>query len=662
MRHGLDLSTTGRANRRRLRVFLGTLVAALAISLAYTWLRPAEYRASARVEIAPGSASAPSATAAGAAPESARPFLTEVQVLTSRPVLELVATRIQRTGQSPAAFGPDPVAGMQGAVQATPVAGTNVVELVATGRDATLLAPLVNSIVDVYVERLAESYRSQSSESMTQANEEVAKLEAIVTTKRRNVEAFRLRYNIVSLERDENQVLAQVRNLSTSLSSANEKAAAAEGKLRALNETVAAGNSVTRQRDDPTLANLEQRASQAREEMRELERTYTQDYLAREPKAVALRTRLAELERQIAVQREVSQKAAVVEARDELASATGAVARLQSQIAAGRQDVGQFTARYNEYKSQQDDLNELEKTYRDAVQRRAKLEASERARMPSAKVIEAASAPQEPWRPLYWRDTAISVGGSLFLALLAMWLVELFNRAEPQPSVVVVGPQPRGLLHEGTARALPSADAPFESLERSPPTLLPQQPKFPRELATDEVAALVGASDDSVRGALLLLLGGISASEVIGMRWSDVDLGRGLIHVRGDSPRDVALGERLRAWIGARGPVQGSDSLVSFAGRSATRDSIDAQVLAAAHDAGIENPAGVTPESLRHTYVAYLVRQGIRFADLTPLVGQLPAEVLGAYSALAPPGPRAARQRVDTMLPGTGTAVANPDA
>src|SRR4029077_201420 len=57
-----------RANRRRLFVFLGTLVASLAVSLTYVWIRPPEYRASARVEITPAAAPAP-----GAASEASRP-------------------------------------------------------------------------------------------------------------------------------------------------------------------------------------------------------------------------------------------------------------------------------------------------------------------------------------------------------------------------------------------------------------------------------------------------------------------------------------------------------------------------------------------------------------------------------------------------------------
>src|SRR4029078_1939571 len=103
---------------------------------------------------------------------------------------------------------------------------------------------------------------------------------------------------------------------------------------------------------------------------------------------------------------EAGRRAGLVEAREEVGSATGAAARIQSQIASGRVEVGQFTARFNEYKARQDDLTELEKTFREATQKRTRLEASERSRMPAAKFIEVASTPREPWRPQSWRDTA----------------------------------------------------------------------------------------------------------------------------------------------------------------------------------------------------------------------------------------------------------------
>jgi polysaccharide biosynthesis transport protein len=634
-------ATATKSNRRRLHVFLATLIVALGVSLAYTWLRPPEYRASARLDITPGTGSLRSApTQATGADEPMRPFLTEVQVLVSRPVLEEVAQRLQSVGEDLSSLGPDPVAGMQARLQASPVADTHVVELIATGNRPALLAPIVNTVVEVYEARLADAYRASSGEAMTRADDEVNKLEQTVAARRRDVEAFRMRNNIVSLEREENDVLTRVRNLSTSLSAANDKAAAAEGRLQALTAAAQSGRPV-RSRGDAAVSGLEERVAQMHEEQRELERGFTPDYLAKDPKVVAQRAKLAELERQLVEQRAASRQTALLDAQDELASARAVAARIRADMGSSRQEVAQFTARFNEYKSLQAELEELEKAKADAVQRRAKLEASERARMPSIRILEAATTPLAPWRPLYWRDTAISTGASLVLALLAMWLVELFNRPEPQPSVVLIQPQPGALRYEGPQlEALGDRSAQARKLESAEPALLPRQPKFPRELGQDEVAALVRAADAGPRRAILLLLSGVDPDELFALSWRDFDSSRGTIRVGGASGREIALGVPLRELLEHSPRTDESEPLVAFDQHPATRDNIEAQILCAAHDAALEEPAQVTSACLRHTYLAYLVRQGIRFADLTRLVGPLPADVVGAYSALAPPGTR----------------------
>jgi hypothetical protein len=68
-------------------------------------------------------------------------------------------------------------------------------------------------------------------------------------------------------------------------------------------------------------------------------------------------------------------------------------------------------------------------------------------------------------------------------------------------------------------------------------------------------------------------------------------------------------------------------------------------------NAGIEDASDVTPDCLRHTYVAFLVRQGIRFSDLTRLIGHVPLDVLGAYTMLSPPGPRVPREDINVVFP-----------
>ena len=645
-------SPTARANRRRLLVFIGVFVAVAAVGLGYTFLRPAEYRATARVQITPaGEAGRVEPARPGAGGGSPNPFLTEVEVLASRPVLGDVVARLDAAGEKLAEFGPDPVEGVRSSLEVVPVAGTNVVEIAARGGRPEALAAIVNNVIEVYRERLANGYRGESGEAMAQAAEEAERLEASARAKRRDVESFRSRHNIVSLERDENQVLARAKGLAASLNVANEKVATAEGKVRSLAESAAAGKGVVRARDNPILANLEQRASQMREEFRELERTFTPDYLALDPKVRALRARLADLEQQIKIERAGSQQAALREAEDELGAARESARRIQQQIAADRQEVDQFAMRFNEYKSLQEDLAQFEKAYRDAVDRRAKLEATERARTPTVRVLEAATVPREVWRPLYLRDAGLSIVVALLSALLAVWLVELFNRPEPQPSVLIAQPVVSGMLVHSGPRPLALPGQRHAALEPPDRTLLPPPPALPRELEGDEIDALVRAGEGDARLATLLLLHGVAPEELAELRRDDVDLERRVIRVGGEWSREIPVGGALGTAL-ATTPAWPDGRLIAVrGGRPAALADLAAAILYAAHDAGIERPAELTPAALRHTYIASLVRQGIRFADLARVVGRLPADELAAYGDLAPARPRAALDAIQLVLP-----------
>src|SRR5207245_3439954 len=74
-------SPARRGNRRRAKVFVITLVVLLTTSLAYTWLRPAEYRASARISI-------DTAVPIAGVERAASAISTDLQVLSSRLVRE----------------------------------------------------------------------------------------------------------------------------------------------------------------------------------------------------------------------------------------------------------------------------------------------------------------------------------------------------------------------------------------------------------------------------------------------------------------------------------------------------------------------------------------------------------------------------------------------
>lgn len=644
---GGDDGGARRSNRRRLRVFLLVFVLVLLPGMVWNLLRPAEYRATARMQINPGTTDVSLTPAPGVppAPAQADPsgeFLTQVQILTSRPLLEKVSHTLATAGYPLAAPGGDPVASLQRMIGVTPVPGTEVVEVQAIGAPPELPALALNALVEAYREQMLAAYGAAESEQLAQAREEVARLEQTVAERRSRLDAFRSRYGVVSSERDENASLASAKGLSASLSKAVEQAANADARVRALREGIAGGKGSAQAKDDPTLADMEQRASKLREGLRDMERTYTPDFMAMDPQARAARARLADLEQQITAQRGASRQAALASAQEDAATAHAAAERLQAQIAAQRQDAQSFSSRFNQAKSLEDDLAQIDKAHRAALERLAKLEASERGRHPVLNLVEGASVPQAAFRPAYARDGAIVLAAAFLSGLLAMWFVELFNRSAPVggASTTVVIPQP-WLAAGGGMQLRGPIDVPPGLLPAAPSQnagLLPVSALPPRALRQDEVTALLAAATDTVRFVCAALLLGVTADELVALRQQDFDVASGDLRIGGVAPRVVNIPPWLRAF-GARGAGD-APLLANASGEAVTPAELRAQILCAAVDAGLEGAAGVTPEVLRHTCIAWLVHQGVRFSDLASLVGRIEPDALAAYAEMVPEGSR----------------------
>jgi integrase len=167
-----------------------------------------------------------------------------------------------------------------------------------------------------------------------------------------------------------------------------------------------------------------------------------------------------------------------------------------------------------------------------------------------------------------------------------------------------------------------------------------------RQLTDAEIAALLQAANDEGRLLMMALLTGLTVEEIVGLSWDDLDIGAGTIKVPGRSPRILHLGEPLRDLISARKAAQQpTPSPASSADEAADL------VMCAAYDAGLVDAHEVTPAILRHTYVAFLLQQGARFADIGRIVGCLPQEELAAYMRLAPAQMRVPLERVDLILP-----------
>jgi polysaccharide biosynthesis transport protein len=640
------LNRPPRSSRRRAVAFLTAFVPAAAASLIWVYSQPPEYRAVARLQISPAAAVA-QATEAKDAPAvvtDAKSFLTEVQVLTSRPLLQQVVERLKGSGDLPD-LGPDPVAAVQAMLHTMPIVGTQIVELSATGPHQRLVSRLVNTVAEAYQHHVAEAYKGAAATTYGEVTEELKGLEAKIEVRRDAVNSYRKQYDIVSMEHKENDVLADIEGLSQSYTLANERLEKAKGRLDALKT----GKAVVRAKDDPTLADLQQRVSALREQWHEMQGRFTPAYLALDADARALQARLANLEEQLQAQIAASQRTAAAEAQEEFASAQAAAERLRQDVAANQRQAQEFATHLNDYKAMREDLDHLEGMHRAALDQLAKLQASEAERAPRVQLVEAAAESRQPWRPDYRLEAALGLAGAVALGLFAAWFVDFITgpTAPPAPTFVPYAWAPALLGSESGLPPRPLGAAP--ELARLPP---PEPP--PRELTDTEIGALVGAATEDARLIAVALLSGLTVDEIIALRWDDVDFAVGTIRVGGADARTMPLEGLIRALLVARPQRQGEADgkiLEKPTGAGFADAEVARLVLLTAYDAGLDRPQEVTPSALRYTFISYLLRQGIRAVDIDRVIGQVPHNELVAWMQLNSPAARRPIEDIERVLP-----------
>jgi hypothetical protein len=123
----------------------------------------------------------------------------------------------------------------------------------------------------------------------------------------------------------------------------------------------------------------------------------------------------------------------------------------------------------------------------------------------------------------------------------------------------------------------------------------------------------------------------------------DYDPASGRLSLRGGGQRVLQLGPALRRWL------EDDEVLERLTGHSG--EEIRAAVSVAAVDAGLADPASVTPEAVSHSYLLHLVRQGARLGELSQLVGPVSAVQLQKYGRFSPPGSNRPLTEIEIVHP-----------
>jgi integrase len=176
--------------------------------------------------------------------------------------------------------------------------------------------------------------------------------------------------------------------------------------------------------------------------------------------------------------------------------------------------------------------------------------------------------------------------------------------------------------------------------------------RLPRELSSQEVRALWDAGSPDARLVIAGLLGGLAIEELSGLRYEDIDFDGGRIQTPGPATRSLVLREPLRQLLKERQAAQGGGAtLADTQGNALSTADLEGLIVCAACDAGLAYSTEVNADLLRHTYLAYLVRQGARLADIGGMMGRIAPALVREYGRLSPPGPGLPLDQIDPVFP-----------
>jgi uncharacterized protein involved in exopolysaccharide biosynthesis len=638
---GFDPFTRDR-NRRRIRIFLSAVAISLLAGLSYTFLRPAIYESRATLLVNP-----PAIDERAGEVTNMQHVELELQSLTRYTLLSGVLEKLSAAGSQVDVSGltlPD----LQEMLAAVPVENTNLVELTARGTDKYLLPVLINTWIDSYQEAQRVAVSAESISDTAEADQQLAELKQKVEEKRQALDRFRKDHDILSMERNENRALKKLAGLTDSLNKAGEENVTAQARLAAIRNAIASGKPVSSDKGQNNIAHLEERLVDIQEQLKELENEFTPRYMSVDPQIKGLVRKRDMLEEQIRSKRMEGQQTALAEAERDVASSRQAVASLSRQLDEQQQQVMDFTTRFAEHEALQEELLQLETLYREVQDRQLQLQVNTRSQYPQVRLKERPYLPERPSYPDYMRDAGISVVVSLLAGLLLLLLYDFLTRPARHSGthdikqVFVTSPQNSFMGQEDRVPLQQPAAVP--ALEQ----------QLPRELSPAEVLELLRAGGADVRLLISCLLSGLTADELRTLRWEDIDSSAGVIHARGEGGRTIplsaALGAAVADWMP---PGMTPAGLVwqTADGRSPAMEDFAAMLLFTAHDAGLTRPSEVTLEAVRHTYVGYLVRQGVRLIALPRLVGDIAPRTLAAYAAYSPPGAGAPLESVESVYP-----------
>lgn len=151
-----------------------------------------------------------------------------------------------------------------------------------------------------------------------------------------------------------------------------------------------------------------------------------------------------------------------------------------------------------------------------------------------------------------------------------------------------------------------------------------REKKLPVVLAKKEIENMI-LSTKNLNHCLIIQIGyaaGLRVSEIVNLRWMDIDLKRNVIHIKaakGNKDRIVMLSSKVKKGLKSLASVNEGYVFKTIRGKKYSLRTIEKIVENAAKKAGIKKK--VTPHTLRHSFATHLLENGTDIRYIRDLLG-----------------------------------------
>ena len=570
------------------------------------------------------------------------------QRLTSNRVIEALSLRL--LNQSYLSIEPEALAAMLSTEENL---NSRIVSLYASGEEPAVLKPVLEQWISLYLDQLTQETVSNTEETISEGQEQLVALEAKIAEQRRVIEQYSEENNIISLERDENRVLAKIKGMGAALDEAETMQAEAEAELDSVRQSINRGETVIHPEDQRRMDGLYSSITEIESQLALLGQDYTEAYMDLDPAIVGQKRKLAGLQERYDEAELASQQRYLEALQRTVSTSQQKQAQLQSDLDTLGKDAQVFNQKLEEYGRMMNSLEQLQLQFQTLQDQLIQTEV-QNPYQPKITVLEQPFEPGYPVSPNYWRDSAIVLGVAALAGVCALLLFSFIHRQRTPPATMTsyhVVPNAGMTLEHQRAMQEGLAHQQNAQLGHSKtPLQLGQQSAEPlRLLSEQDCQALFKASNRDGKLVVGLLLCGVAPAELLLLRYQDVDVQAGTLTVAGDYGRILRLHADCLILLN-KGAATADDGALIFSERLDTSQ-LDQLVVNIAHDAGLPFPDQFPVAAIRHTYLTYLVKQGARLNDIEQVAGFVSPVTLSVYRQVNRNGNTLDVSQLETRFP-----------